>query len=406
MGAYTYQALNGNGNVVNGVLQGDSDRQIRDQLRSQSLRPLKVKVTHHSEKQYTSKSFSLTVGRLKPVELALLTGQLAMLLESGMPVVDALHACAEQQRKRRIQALLLQLRSRVQEGYSLAAAMSEYPGSFNTMYLATIKAGEHAGYLGPVMMRLASYCDNTQNATRKMRMAMIYPAILVAISMLVIIAMLTFVVPKLVDLFQHRDKELPALTQALISTSDFFAAHGAVLLSLLVAVILLLNRWLKKTSAKLALHRQLFRLLFVGDWYRAVDASRFSSTLSILIQSGVPLLDAISIARQVMSNRYIQQQCSDVVSAVEEGSSLKNAMARSNIFPPVFVQMVAHGEAAGELGQQLAKAAENQEKELEHLLSGALSLLEPLLVIAMGVVVTVIVMAVLLPVFQLNTLIY
>lgn len=404
MAAYNYRAIDQKGAVVRGVLQGDSERQIRAQLRSQSLKPLEVKATGNGAK--ATGRFRWSSGpKLTHSDLSLITRQLATLVQSGLPLTDALHASAKQCRKSKVQELLLQVRSRVQEGYSFANALGEAPRSFDQLYRATIRAGESAGYLGPVLMRLAEYCESGQNTRQKLAMAMIYPAILALVSVLVIVAMMTFVVPKLTGLFQQRDRDLPLLTQMLIGTSDFFSQYGFQLLVVLLLALLGFQYWLRKPSNRLGWHKLLLRLPVIGNWQRSYDAARFAATLSIMVSSGVPLLEGLRISREVMVNLQLRAACEGVVVAVEEGSSLNNALARADIFPPLLVQMVASGEASGELDTLLARAAENQERELANAIATLLSVAEPLMVVIMGGIVAVIVLAVLLPILDLNTLI-
>lgn len=403
MAAYSYRALDANGAIVRGVLQGDSERQVRVQLRSQSLKPLEVKVTSGDT---AVGRFQWRSGpRLTGNDLAIITRQLATLVQSGLPLTDALQASAKQCRKPKIQELLLQVRSRVQEGFSFANALGEAPRSFDQLYRATIKAGESAGYLGPILTRLAEYCESGQDTRQKLAMAMIYPAILVLVSVSVIAAMMTFVVPKLIGLFQQRDRDLPALTQMLIATSEFFNQYGLHVLILLAALLVGFRYWLKKPQNRLQWHRLLLHLPVVGDWQRAYDSARFAATLSIMVSSGVPLLEGLRISREVMVNLQLRNACEGVVTAVEEGSSLNNALHQADIFPPLLVQMVASGEASGELDTLLARAAENQERELSNAVAAMLSVVEPLMVVIMGGIVAVIVLAVLLPILDLNTLI-
>lgn len=402
MAAYSYRALDTGGSIVRGVVQGDSERQVRSRLRAQSLKPLEVKAASEgSESRLRWRSSP----KLSAADLALITRQLSTLVESGLPLTDALQASAKQCHKPKVQELLLQVRSRVQEGFSFASALGESPRSFDELYRATIRAGESAGYLGPVLTRLAEYCETGQDTRQKLAMAMIYPLVLVVVSVGVIAAMMAFVVPKLIGLFRHRDRELPGLTQALIGASEFFSAYGVYVLLALLLAIAGFRYWLQTPANRLRWHGFLLRLPVIGNWQRSYDAARFSATLSIMVSSGVPLLEGLRISREVMVNLYLRKACEDVLTAVEEGRSLNNALAKADIFPPLLVQMVASGEASGELDALLARAADNQERELSHAIGAMLSIVEPLMVVVMGAIVTVIVLAVLLPILDLNTLI-
>ncbi|UTW45574.1 type II secretion system inner membrane protein GspF [bacterium SCSIO 12696] len=400
MGAYSYRALTDTGSVTKGVMEGDSERQIRSQLRAQSLRPLEVKATKSSSVDKAPSRWQRSSGRLKAPELALFTRQLATLVESGLPLTDALKACAKQNSKPRAQELILQTRSRVQEGHSLAYALGENSRSFDALYRATVEAGESAGYLGPVLTRLAEYCEAGQNTVQKLRSAMAYPLVLLAVSIIVVAVLMTKVVPQMVDTFTRRGQELPLPTMMLIDISNFFVNYGLHLLLGVILAVVGFALWLRSDSNRKRWHRLQLKIPVIGEWKRALDCSRFSATLSILVSSGVPLLNALQIARQVMLNLELRDRCETVVTMVAEGSSLNLAMDRAEVFPPLLVQMVASGELSGELGDMLARAAENQERELDYKLSAMMSILPPAMVVFMGLIVAFIVAAVLLPVSQ------
>lgn len=405
MGAYSYRALNRDSAVVKGIVEGDSERQVRSLLRAQSLKPLQVTASAANDAGSRESWRQLFVGKLGRGELALVTRQLATLVQSGLPIADALAATARQSRKPRIKSLLLQVRARVLEGHTLAYALGEMPGSFNDMYRATVRAGEHAGYLAPVLMRLAEYTENSQHTQQKLRMAMIYPLVLVTVAAAVIIALMTFVMPKLVGIFQRSDRVLPDLTRYLIAVSDFLVNYGAYCLLALVALVIVGRLSLRGSRRRLGWHRFMLRLPIWSRWQSALDSTRLSATLSILVASGVPLMEALRIAAQVPANLAFGEACGNVADAVSEGASLSRSMDQAGVFPPMLVQMVASGESGGNLDEMLARAAENQERELELALSTTMSLLEPAMVVAMGGAVMLIVLAVLLPVFDLNSLV-
>lgn len=406
MGAYSYRALTGTGAVTKGVMEGDSERQIRSRLRAQSLRPLEVKAAKTPDSGQTERRWRRSSrGRLKAPHLALFTRQLATLVESGLPLTDALQACARQNHSAKAQELILQTRSRVQEGHSLAYALGENRRSFDELYRATVEAGENAGYLGPVLTRLAEYSEAGLNTRQKLRGAMAYPLILLLVSVAVVAVLMVKVIPDMVGMFARRGQELPWMTRLLIDTSNFFVNYG---LYLPVAAILLAAAakwWLRSAANRKRWHRLLLRMPVIGEWRRSLDCSRFAATLSILVSSGVPLLSALRIARQVMSNRELRDSCEQVVTMVSAGTSLNIAMDRAGIFPPLLVQMVASGELSGELGDMLGRAAANQERELDHQLATMMSVLPSVMVVFMGLLVGFIVMAVLLPIFEQSNLV-
>jgi general secretion pathway protein F len=409
--AFRYRALNPAGKLVRGVLEGDSERAIRQQLRTQSLRPVEVSAANRAPSRGGSsrlrKGLGLGLGgpRVSPGDLSLLTRQLATLVLSNLPLAECLQAAAEQSRKAGTKALLLQVRSRVAEGHTLAYALGEFPQVFSEMYRAMVNAGEHAGFLGPVLSQLADYAEQRQYTAQKLKMAMIYPVILLAVAVAVVTALLVFVVPELIGIFAHSNRELPLLTRGLIATSDFLEAWGLWLFLALAGLAVGLRRFLRAPARRRAWHRWLLRVPGLSRLLIAVDTARFASTLSILMASGVPLLEALRIAGQVLSNLVLREESLRVAERVQEGASLSKALGRGELFPPMMVHMVASGEASGELETMLERSAANQERELEMTLGTAMGLFEPLMVVVMGGLVLVIVLAILLPIFDLNTMV-
>jgi general secretion pathway protein F len=403
MTAYRYRALNPQGKIVKGVLEGDSERQIRANLRGQKLRP--VEVATASQQSRRPGVGGLFQPRVSSGDLSLVTRQLATLVQSNLPLDECLQAAAEQSRKNRMKGLLLQVRSRVAEGHNLAYAMGEFPQVFNEMYRAMIAAGEHAGFLGAVLEQLADYGEKRQYTQQKLKMAMIYPFILLGVAVSVIVAMMVYVVPEMVGIFAHTNSELPALTSALIASSDFLQNWGLwCLLGILVSVVLF-RRMLKNPARRRNWHQFLLRIPAISSLLVAVDTARFASTLSILMASGVPLLESLRIAGAVLTNLVLREHSVAVAERVQEGSSLHRALQLSSYFPPMMVHMVASGEASGELETMLERSAINQERELEMTLGTMMAIFEPLMVVMMGGMVLVIVLAVLLPIFELNTMV-
>ena len=405
MTAYRYRALNPQGKIVKGVLEGDSERQIRTQLRGQELRPVEVAQANKAESSEPGFRPATLFSRISVSDLALVTRQLATLVEANLPLDEALQAAAEQSRSNRIKGMLLQVRSRVAEGHTLAYAMGEFPRVFNEMYRAMVNAGEHAGFLGPVLQQLADYTEQRQYTGQKLKMAMIYPFILLGVAIAVVLLLLVFVVPELVGIFAHSHRELPALTRGLIATSDFFQEYGLWLLGGLLVAYFAIQHLLRNPVRKKRWHRFLLRVPGVSRVVVAMDTARFASTLSILMASGVPLLESLRIAGQVLTNLVLREDSVAVAAHVQEGSSLNRALKESGRFPPMMVHMVASGEASGELESMLERSATNQERELEMTMGTLMSLFEPLMVVFMGGMVLTIVLAILLPIFDLNTMV-
>ncbi|MEP4485691.1 type II secretion system inner membrane protein GspF [Marinobacter alexandrii] len=404
MTAYRYRALNAAGKLVKGVVEGDSERSVRGQLRGKSLRPVEVTLANRPAANEGAR-LSWLRPRVGVAEMALMTRQLSTLVQSNLPLDECLQAAAEQSRKPRTKGLLLQVRSRVAEGHTLAYAMGEFPGVFNEMYRAMVNAGEHAGFLGPVLQQLADYTEQRQYTGQKLKMAMIYPFILVGVAIAVVVALMVFVVPELVGIFTHTARELPPLTRGLIATSEFFRAYGMWVAIGLIVAMLVARRLLRNPGRRKSWHAFLLKIPGISRVVIAVDTARFASTLSILMASGVPLLDALRIAGQVLTNLVLRADSEAVAERVQEGSSLHRALQESGRFPPMMVHMVASGEASGEMETMLQRAADNQERELEMTLGTVMGLFEPLMVVFMGGMVLTIVLAILLPIFDLNTMV-
>ncbi len=412
MGAYSYQALDASGKTVKGVLEGDSERHVRSLLRQRQLKPIEVRNT--SQKRRSAAGAAPSSGRrlfgaggpkLNHKEIALVTRQLASLLQSGLPLDEVLQAAATQSRKPAIKSLLLQVRARVLEGLSLAQAMAEAPRAFNTLYRAMVKAGESAGFLGPVLEQLAEYTESSQETRQKIQMAMMYPVVLLCVSMGVVMALMAFVVPKLTGMFSQTKQKLPLITEILIGTSDFIVNYGLFVLIGIIGAIVLFKQLLRAPERQLRWHRLLLKMPLFGGFIRTSEAARYANTLGLLVKSGVPLLEALRIASQVLSNRHIQEAAKAVAVSVQEGTSLNRAMDQVDEFPPLIVQMVASGEANGQLADQLLHAARNQERELSFTLGTMMGLMEPAMILFMAGIVFFIVMAIMLPIFQMNQMI-
>ena len=409
MAAYKYRALDSDGKLIKGVLEGDSERQIRAQLRTKSLRPIEVTSAGRRAANGTRADPGAKRGwfapRLSASELALVTRQLATLVASSLPLDECLQAAAEQTRRASTKALLLQVRSKVAEGHTLAHAMGQFPQTFGDMYRAMVTAGEQAGQLGPVLEQLADYTENRQHTAQKLQMALIYPFVLIGVAIAVVTALMGFVVPEMVGIFAQTKTELPPLTVALIATSDFLTNYGVLLMVGLVILVVVIQRLLKNPVYKKVSDATLLRVPGIRRVLIGMDTSRFSSTLSILMASGVPLLDALKIAGAVMNNLVLRASSQEVASKVQEGSSLNRALSQEDYFPPMMVHMVASGETSGELESMLERSASNQERELEATLGTVMALFEPIMVVFMGGLVLTIVMAILLPIFDLNTMV-
>jgi general secretion pathway protein F len=404
MAAFEYLALDVRGRRHKGVLEADSARQVRQILRERQLSPLDVQATRTREQAPGGGHFSLVRG-LSARDLALLTRQLATLIQAALPVEEALRAAAAQARVPRIQSMLLAVRARVLEGHGLASSLKEFPAAFPELYRATVAAGEHAGHLGPVLEQLADYTEQRQQSRQKIQLALLYPLILMCASLLIVAFLLGYVVPDIVRVFVDSGQTLPTLTRGLIVASEWVKGWGW-----LAVIVLLLGffalRWaLRDEAVKLRWHDLLLRVPLLGRLIRATDCARFASTLAILTQSGVPLVEALAIGAEVIVNRVIRAQVVVAAQKVREGGSLTRALEASGQFPPMMLHMIASGERSGELDQMLARTARNQENDLGAQVALMVGLFEPFMLVFMGAVVLVIVLAILLPILSLNQLV-
>ncbi len=404
MPAFSYQALDGDGRKIRGVLEGDSLRQIRSQLRDKNLKPIAVEAAKTVDGARGGMSL-LRGKRIRFSELVLLTRHLATLIQSHLPIDESLKAAAQQSRRARVEGMLLDVRSRVTEGHTLAYALGEFPHVFNDMYRAMVKAGEHSGFLGLVLERLADYTETRQFTQQQMKMAMVYPMILICVAIAVVGGLMVYVVPDLIRIFQNSQAELPPLTVGLIAISDFLSNYGLLCLLLIALAVVGFKFAMRKPELRKNWHTILLRLPLIGDLVRSVEAARFASTLNILIASSVPLLDALHIAAEVVSNLTMRAAVETAAMQVQEGISLHKALENTAVFPPMMVHMIASGEMSGELEAMLQRSALNQQRELDMNVNTMMSIFEPVLVVAMGGVVLLIVLAILMPIFGLNNLI-
>lgn len=403
MGAFEYAALDERGKEKKGVLEGDSVRQVRQLLRERQLIPLHVDEVHQKESKRGS---GITLRRgISSTDLALITRQLATLSRSGLPLDEATSTVARQSEKSRLQKLMLGVRSRVVEGHSLAEGLANFPHVFPELYRATVAAGEQSGHLDAVLERLADYTENRQQLQQRIQLALFYPIILTVLSIAVVTGLLAYVVPEIVKVFENTGQQLPALTRALIASSDFLRGYGIIVLILLVGLGLAFVSLLKRPEIKHQWHAFLLKIPVAGKLIRGTQTARFSRTLSILAASGVPLLEALRIAAQVIGNLPMRQAVEETIERVREGAGLAKSLEQTGYFPPMFVNLVASGESSGDLEDMLERAATNQERELETTIAMLMGMMEPLLILTMGAVVLLIVMAILLPIFDLNQLV-
>jgi general secretion pathway protein F len=399
MAVFRYRALDAKGHRSKGVLEADGARQARAQLRARGLVPESLDTIQETEK-------SATRGRaISAASLALATRQFAVLLEAGLTVEDALNLLIEQAEDDRLTTVLTALRAEVRGGQSLGRAMANQPRAFDPLYRAIVEAGEHAGALPQVMDRLAGWLEGREALRQKWLAAMAYPVIVSVVAVLMLIGLLTYVTPQVLQVFAHTKAVLPLPTRILLGLSDFLKLAWPFLLVAIAGAAWLMRRLLSQPASRLRIHAAWLRLPVIGRLLRTTDTARFADTLAILAGAGVPLLTALSAAAGVLGNDSLKREAVDAAARVREGMSLSRSLVQGG-FSPVLTRLIASGEASGRLSEMLEKAARQQSEELERRLTRLTSLLEPALILGMGVMVLSIVLAILLPIFEMNQIIH
>ena len=403
MPAFEYTALNAKGQQESGMLEADNARQVRQTLRDGKLTPLSVEQVE--QKESSSSSRVKRAGKVKPADLALFTRQLATLTQSGSPLEEALAICAKQTEKKNLRHIISAVRSRVLEGHSLAGGLNQFPSVFPNMYRSTVSAGEESGHLDAVLERLADYTEDRQELQQKLSTALVYPVILITLSIAIVAGLLAFIVPQIVGVFEDMGQELPAMTQMIIALSDFIIDYGLHMLAIIIIAIIIFKRLVKIPKWEYRYHRLLLRLPGVKKMVRGLNTARFARTLSILASSGVPILNAMSISSRVIQNVPMRQAVEEAAVKVREGKAIHKTLEQSGYFPPMTIYLIASGENSGQLDEMLERAAIQQERETDSMMTGMLSIFEPMLILIMGGIVLTIVLSILMPILNLNQLV-
>lgn len=402
MPAFEYEALDGAGKKARGYLTADSEVAARRELRRRQLAPLKVAKAAGDAVRKSGEARSRKA--LSKRELMLVTRQLSSLIDAGMPVEEAVGLVAGQVDAQAMRRVLTDLRSRVMEGERLSDAMAAHPGSFPPVYRAMVAAGEMSGGLGAVLDRLADYLEQADAVRRKLQAALIYPAALSVTAITVVAVLLVFIVPRLAEQFDGTGVTLPALTRFLIGLSGFLQSSWPILLAGIAVLVLGVLLALRRPAVREARDRVVLRVPVLGSTIRNSEAARFARTMEILLKSGALLPDALKAARRTAGNAAFAQGIARVGKDVESGRALSDALRAAGGFPPLLVYMVAAGERSGTLGDMFGRAAAQTEQELDGAMTVFMNLLEPMIIVIMGVIVTGIVLSILLPILQLNTL--
>lgn len=399
MAAFRYQALDAAGRTVSGVLQADTPRQVRGLLRAQGLLPVSVEAISAAQAERP------WAPRITGAELSLLTRQLATLLESGLTVEQALNAMIEQTSAAVTRETLAGVKAEVMAGLSLAAALGSFPRSFPDFYRGLVRGGEESGALPVVLQHLADYLDARQELQQKTSLALIYPVLVSVVAILIVTGLLIYVVPQIVQVFQQSRQTLPLLTRALIALSEFLGIVWPWLVAMAIGGWATARIALRNASLRRRFDAAVLRLPWLGTLVRGINTSRFSGTLAILVGGGVPLLAALESGARVMSNLALREAVEQTIERVREGATLSRALGATRAFPPLLIHLIASGESSGKLEQMLKRAAKLETQALERRLAVFLTILEPAMILVMGGIVLLIVLAILLPVIEINQLV-
>ena len=399
MGAYQYLALKKNGSANKGVIEADSERHARQLLREQGLIPTEVQTLNQPRVGTSTKS------KISAADLSLLTRQLSTLIAAGIPVEESLRGVSEQTEKDKVRELVIGIRSKVLEGYGLAQAMAQYPNAFPELYRATVGSGEQTGRLDLVLEKLADYTESQQQTRQKIQQALIYPFIMILVSAGIISFLLTFVVPKIIEVFTSSGQTLPAMTEVLIGMSHFVQAYGLYTLIGLIIALIAFKRSLNNINIKTAWHRFLLKLPIISYLVKTVNVARYIHTFGILFAAGVSVLETMRVSASLITNLVMREAFDTATLRVREGSGINEALKETRYISPMAIHLIASGEKSGQLSSMMERAASHLDNEVKRLIDTSLTLLEPLVILMMGAVVLFIVLATLLPIFSMEQLV-
>lgn len=395
MAAFQYTAIDASGKKHKGVLEADSARQLRQQLRDTHLVPLTIEPVT-SERSLKNKQ------RLSVNALMLITHQMATLLAAGIPIDEMLSTIAEQTEKQTVKRIVLGVRAHVLEGYTLADSLGLFPKAFPKIYQTTVANGEKSGQLSLVLEKLAIYIERQRKIKQKIKQAMLYPTLMTVVSIGIVIFLVSFVVPKMMATFSQVNMVLPLSTRILINTSNFFTHYGLIFFGILIIIAYGFKRLLAKKSFRSHYDALLLKIPLIGQTIRTINEARFGRTFGILTAASVPVLEGMSAANQLISLLPMHHAIAHAIDKVREGITISKALKETRCFAPLFVHLVASGENSGRLEMMLEHAATMQEDDVNTLIENLLTLFEPVLILIMGAIVLFIVLAIMLPIFQMD----
>ena len=408
MPVYEYTGLSSSGKSLKGILDADSPVVARQKLRSSGIFPVEVKEALSKPKSLPSGSLSLSIlrGRVKPGEISVMTRQLSILLGAGVPLVKSLESLIAQITNPPLKKVMAEIKDSVNEGNSLAFSLSQHPKIFSNMYINMVDSGEASGSLDVVLERLAEFGEHQQVMRGRFRAALAYPIFMSVIGTLVLFFLITFIVPKITTIFSEMNQTLPLITIVLIKVSLFLLSFWWIIVLFVVGVIVLIRQGIKRPRGRYFWDRLKLRIPALGSINQKIALARFGRTLGSLLQSGVPLISALQIVGKVVDNVLIEKVIENSVVDIQAGKSLAGTLEQSRWFPSMAVQMIAVGEQSGELETMLNKIADIQEREVDSSIMALTSMLEPAMILVMGVVVGYIVISILLPIFEMSQMIH
>lgn len=407
MAAFSWQALDSGGSLKKGVREADSPKHLRQLLRKEGLNPLSMEEVSGRRARAKSsdrkKNRSAVDRSFSPADLAMFTRQLATLLRSKMPLEECLRVLSKQTNKTWQRHLITALRSRVAEGMSLADGFRQFPKAFPEYFASTAEAGEQAGKLEAVLERLADYAEEANATRQKVTLSLMYPMVVLVVAIIVVTFLLVKVVPGMIETFQHMQQELPVLTRIMITISEFLQSYGIYFLMGLVLIGFLFKLAYRQDAFRRRMHKFYLKIPLISRVIREVNTARFLRTYGILLSSSVSATNGMNISARVLGSIPIRESLREAADRVREGASIANSLTRTGYFSPMTLNLVSSGEASGNLPEMLERAGEGQERTLQASVSMIVGIMEPLMIVIMGVLVLLIVMAILLPIFQMNT---
>ncbi len=403
MDAFEYSSLDQEGKNKTGIIQADTEKHVRQLLRDQNLIPTQIeKVDDNYDSTDVGKKQST---QLRAGELPIIIRQLSTLLKAGLPLDEALSTTIEQSDHKNSKKILITLRAKLMEGHPLAYAMELFPKAFDELITTSVEAGEQSGNLDEVLLRLAEYLEQRQDMNKQSWTALLYPIILILTSIAVVSGLMVYIVPKVIQVFENNNAELPMITQVLVALSAWVKKYGLVLLITLMVSIVVFVVALQNQEFKYKWHAFLLKVPIIGNFIKLAQSARFTRTLGILTKSTVPIVQALSLSSKVIKNLAIKKSVEKTATQVREGSSLSRSLKTNGYFPPMTIRLINSGEQSGILSEMLERAADTQERDVNHKLTSIISIMQPVAILIVGVMILLIVLAMLLPIFQMNTIV-